>query len=281
MGGICWLASYPKSGNTWLRIFLRNLLYEADSTADINQLELMRFQDVQKQWYEMAAGGSLDGMSREKVHKLTTKAQEIMSQAIPDTLFVKTHSLLGVEQLGVAFINMNVTAGAINVVRNPLDVVISTMHHFGLKDIDDSIRFMNKDWSRTKGSEGRIAGMIGSWRQNVDSWGKMHPDALLVLRYEDMLHKPLEAFGAVNKFLGANKSTELLERAIELSSFDQLKSKEAEKGYREASDKTEKFFRSGKSEQWKTELTKDQIKRIVDTNYKQMKHFGYIPEGYE
>ncbi|MEJ2083836.1 MAG: sulfotransferase, partial [Acidobacteriota bacterium] len=38
MTGIVWLASYPKSGNTWLRAFLMNFLDPGKRPVDINQL---------------------------------------------------------------------------------------------------------------------------------------------------------------------------------------------------------------------------------------------------
>lgn len=63
MGALCWLASYPKSGNTWLRIFLGYLLYDSAVTADKDQIFELQYQDVQKQWYERAARKSLTGMS--------------------------------------------------------------------------------------------------------------------------------------------------------------------------------------------------------------------------
>lgn len=281
MGGICWIASYPKSGNTWLRIFLRNLLYEIDDVEDIDYLQLIEFQDVQPQWYQQAAGRNLEGMSPEEIFKLTPKAQEIISQQIPDTVFVKTHNLLGVQRWNTPNINMNVTAGAICIVRNPLDVTISLKHHFGLPDIDTAIEFLNKEWNEVKGKGRVVATMFGSWRQQVESWTKMHPQYRLQLRYEDMLHKPLETFGKVNIFLGANKSEDVLKRAIELSSFDKLKSMEKEKGYSDKSKKAESFFRAGTSGQWEEILTKKQIKKIVDANYDLMKKYGYLPKGYD
>ncbi len=280
MGGICWIASYPKSGNTWLRIFLANLLHEIEDIENIDYLHQIRYQDVQPEWYEKAAGRDLEGMTPEQIFKLTPKAQEIISQQIPDTVFVKTHNLLGVQRWNTPYINMNVTAGAICIIRNPLDVLISVKYHFGLENMDAAIQFLNKKWNSVKGKDRKIATMIGSWKQQVESWAKMHPDYLLLLRYEDMLSEPLQTFGKVNKFLGANKSDEALNRAIELSSFDKLRSVEDKKGFDEKSLKSDKFFRSGTSEQWRKVLTENQIKRVIETNYETMKKFDYIPKEY-
>ncbi len=38
MGAIIWLASYPKSGNTWMRVFLRTLESNPNELAGINTI---------------------------------------------------------------------------------------------------------------------------------------------------------------------------------------------------------------------------------------------------
>ncbi len=281
MGGICWIASYPKSGNTWLRIFLKNLLFEDSNAEEINQLKIIQFQDTQVQWYQMAAGHSIQHMSEKEIFKLTPRAQQIISQQIPDTIFVKTHSLLGLQMWNTPSINQEVTAGAICVVRNPLDVVISLDHHFGVHDLDQSISFLNKDLNRIKGTQANIGRVIGSWRQQVESWSKMQPEYLHVTRYEDMLHEPVDTFERVNKFIGANKSLDVLKRAIDQSSFKKLQSIEKKEGFADKSAHATSFFRSGKSDQWKKLLSEDQIKAIVEANYDTMKKYDYIPDKYK
>ncbi len=63
MGAIIWLASYPKSGNTWLRAFLHNLLRNPSQPADINQLDRFALGDSQKMWYAEVADRPLADMA--------------------------------------------------------------------------------------------------------------------------------------------------------------------------------------------------------------------------
>ena len=101
------------------------------------------------------------------------------------------------------------------------------------------------------------------------------------MRYEDMLYKPEQTFGALAKFLGLKPPKERLRRAIKFSSFDASRKQEDEKGFNERSDKAEKFFRVGKAGQWKTTLTPDQIEKIVTAHRDVMKEFKYLPPGYK
>jgi hypothetical protein len=101
------------------------------------------------------------------------------------------------------------------------------------------------------------------------------------MRYEDMLDTPMETFGGLVRFLGLDPPEERLARAIKHASFDELKKQESEKGFVEASRKAESFFRSGRSEQWREDLTKEQIERIVEDHRPQMERFGYVPPEHQ
>ena len=101
-----------------------------------------------------------------------------------------------------------------------------------------------------------------------------------MLRYEDMVEKPNEAFGKVANFLGLNPPQERLDRAIANSSFDKLKRLEEEEGFVERPKHAKAFFRKGQTGQWREELTEDQVRRIISDHRTQMKRFGYIPEEY-
>lgn len=149
-----------------------------------------------------------------------------------------------------------------------------------MQDIDQSIDLLNRDWNEIRGNEKQLGSLIGSWKQNVEFWSKMHPGHLHIMRYEDMLAKPFETFRAVNRFLGAGKSDEMIKRAIELSSFNRLKDVEQKSGYEDKPDTAQSFFRTGTSGQWRDILSDTQIKKVVEPNYEVMKRFGYLPEGY-
>ncbi len=274
MSGIIWLASYPKSGNTWVRSFLQNIIAAPNDMVHINELSQFAYGDGQKFWYEQVAGGSLEGLNPEDVMKLTPKAQELMVRSRPQTVFVKTHNWLG-RSWDIPFITAEATAGAIHIIRNPLDVSISLAHHFGFS-IDEAIDFMNNSDAQTPEDNYKLAQFYGSWSDHTNSWKKFNPQYIHRVRYEDLLHKPGVAFSGITKFLGLKPPKKILAKAIKASSFKVLQSQEKKDGFLEKSDKAELFFRSGKAGGWKNVLSDDQVRKLVECHSDVMEEFGYL-----
>jgi hypothetical protein len=133
----------------------------------------------------------------------------------------------------------------------------------------------------TGGSEKQIYEVMGSWSEHVESWSARPHRAIHVMKYEDMLANPSRSFTALARFLLLTPSDSHLRQAIESSSFETLRRQEDEKGFREKSEKAERFFRSGTTEQWKGALSEKQVKRILRDHGQVMAGFGYIPPGFE
>ena len=129
----------------------------------------------------------------------------------------------------------------------------------------------------TQGSERVIYEVHTSWSNHTMSWTQQPHPGLHVVRYEDMLHRPASAFRNVCNFLRLTPPKERLENAIQLSSFDSLKKQEANKGFRERSQKSESFFRVGKSGQWREVLSQEQVDRVIENHKEQMQRFRYWP----
>jgi len=188
---------------------------------------------------------------------------------------VKTHQALVVDR-GHITINFAVTSGAIYIVRNPLDVAISYAHHLG-QSIDFAIDFMNLKNAEALGNAKHVYEVYGSWSQHVLSWTRKPHPAIYVMRYEDMLAEPQKTFGALARHLLFTPTDEQLADAIDRSSFERLREQEEKEGFRERSEKAERFFRDGRAGQWKEVLTSAQIQRIVEAHKEQMERFGYLP----
>jgi|APAra7269096979_1048534.scaffolds.fasta_scaffold08355_2 hypothetical protein len=276
MGRIIWLASFPKSGNTWMRAFLHNLLRDPREGAyDINRLGEFSFSDSTLHFYKKYLTKPPAEWTYQEVMETRWSVQRDIGQMSTDDVFVKTHNA-HVEFDGKPMIHMDLAAGAIYIVRNPLDVCISLADHYACS-IDEAIRILADETSGTPTNDQLVFEMHRTWSTHVFSWTKEPGPWLHVARYEDMLNKPVVAFSRVARFLGLNPPRDRLQRAIDASSFKSLRAQEDVKGFRERSYKAEKFFRVGKAGQWRTALSKAQIDRVVDSHKDQMARFGYWP----
>jgi len=275
MGKIIWLASYPKSGNTWLRAFLHNLLRNPKEPYDINQLTHFTQSDSQMSWYNALDPRPGEQITKEEIAALRPRVHEAMTRSFPDSIFVKTHNAL-VEDRGTPMITMACTAGAIYVIRNPLDVVVSHADHYGIT-IDESIGALNTSGLRSENDSIHCYEVHGSWSEHVESWTGRPSPGLHVVRYEDMLDQPIKTFSGVVRFLGLNVPRDRLERAIKLSSFRVLQEQEKRHGFKERSAGAQKFFRAGKAGQWRRMLTPAQVEALTSPHREQMARFGYWP----
>lgn len=275
MGRLIWLASYPKSGNTWMRAFVHNLLRTGQDAYDINHLGEFSYSDSTAQLYDAYMTKPRPEWSDQEVMEVRWKVQRDIGRMSTDDVFVKTHNA-HVEIGGLPMIHMDLTAGAIYIIRNPLDVCISLADHYGCS-IDESIEIMATTTGGTPTRDHLVFEYHRDWATHVFSWTNQPGPWLHVVRYEDMLKKPLVSFSRIARFLGLNPERSRLERAIQASSFDSLRAQEDQKGFRERSLKADKFFRVGKSGQWRTALSKAQINRVVEVHKEQMARFGYWP----
>jgi hypothetical protein len=226
---------------------------------------------------ERLLGKPLSAASRSEIAAIRVKVQQQIADEADAPVFVKTHNALVLDR-GHPTINMGATSGAIYIVRNPLDVVISFAPHFGI-DLDAAIDKMGRLGLETDITEHAAYEVYGSWSENVMSWTRKPHRAIYVMRYEDMLERPLETFRGLCSHLLLDPSDSQVARAIELSSFEQAKAQEAEKGYRERPNQSKTFFRAGRAGQWRQQLSHEQIRRIVTDNREQMVRFGYLPES--
>jgi len=276
--GLVWLASYPKSGNTWTRAFLSNLaaiLAGESDELDVNAIGRFSAGENFTPLYEERLGFRPTEEHRKEIAALRHEVQKSIADTYEGLVFVKTHNGLVMDH-GQSIINFAVTSGAIYIVRNPLDVAISLSHHIGTT-IDEAITTMGMPDVRTPVNEKRVYEIWGSWSQHVESWTRKPHRAIYVMRYEDMLNDPQKTFGALARHLLLDATLPQLNLAVERSSFANLKSQEEKTGFKEKPEKAERFFREGRAGQWKDVLTAAQVDRIVKDHREQMARFGYLP----
>lgn len=270
MGKLVWLASYPKSGNTWVRAFLHNYILNAETPCSINSLVDFSVSECAMAFF----GAPGEVMAPREVQARRPQVHEALTRLHEDLVFVKTHNA-NLDAHGVPLCTPTVTAGAVYIVRDPRDVALSYAAFTG-KNVDEIIGFMAQDGAANASDGTQVFELLSSWSGHALSWVAA-PRRLLV-RYEDLLSEPERYFGRIIRFLGTAgvaPEPERLRRAIEFSSFSTLSSQEAKEGYRAGSAKGGTFFRAGKAGGWREALTPGQASEIWAAHGPVMEKFGY------
>jgi hypothetical protein len=273
MGKLVWLASYPKSGNTWLRAFLHNYILQPEQPYGINMLGDLSVSESIAAFFNKHDSRPASTFSTRDVQRIRPLVHADFTCFHPDLVFVKTHNAaLSFHEIPLC--TPAVTAGAIVIVRDPRDVAISFSHFSGLP-VDDVISFMGNARAANRGTDAQVFEFLSSWSKHTASW--IQTEKRIILRYEDLLAEPQKSFGRIIKFLGEDAPAEKLRRAIRFSSFENLSAQEAEQGYTAAGpNAASKFFRTGHAGQWQTALTPAQTKRIEADHATIMQKFGYL-----
>ncbi|HET6432600.1 sulfotransferase domain-containing protein [Dyella sp.] len=278
MGNIVWLASYPKSGNTWLRAFLANFIANRSAPVPLNELSLYAEDEANPDLFTSLGGRPSSGLDIDEISALRPQVHAEIAARAAGTCFVKTHNMAGSFN-GYPLHNMQVTAGAIYVVRNPLDLAVSMTHHFGI-GVDEAIERLGDENVATANDARFVSQILGSWSLHARSWADIKHDRVLVIRYEDMIDKPLKAFLKVAKLVSAGADRARVDRAVRHAEFRSLATLERQHGFIEASDKGARFFRKGRVNEWRLALTREQAQRVVAAHREQMQRFGYVPAGF-
>lgn len=256
---IIWLASYPKSGNTWVRTFLANYFLGRRKPVGINELRRFTLSETRRDFYDRAAGGRFTGETFDDSILLRPKVQRLVAAAKPEPHFVKTHSII--DRVGpIPLIDPGVTAAAVYILRNPFDVVPSYARHTGLS-LDASIEALANP-KNVLASDNGIFDVLGRWDDHVASWVGAPGLAHIVLRYEDIHANPRKAFERLFAFLKTPVNTAHLKRTIEATRFEKLKKQEETDGFIERPQQMERFFHSGKAGGWREALNDDQVAKL-------------------
>lgn len=275
---LVWLASYPKSGNTWLRLFLANYLLDRSEPFPINQIHKLTFGDMIAEPYTKLTGKPPSALDLAAVHRLKPRVHRLLSAQGPDLILIKTHSALYVES-GIPSITVPATRSTIYLVRNPFDVADSVADHYGLSK-EAAVASLCSPFSELKGDGKRTIGQrIGDWGSHVTAWADAVSLKPLVLRYEDMLLEPVDCFRKVVAHLGLTVNEDRIERAARFASFDEARRQEDRYEFLERSPQAEKFFRVGRIGTGVAALEPAQRQRLIEANREAMLRFGYLDDN--
>ena len=282
---IIWLASYPKSGNTWVRSFLTSLLYTDDGKNDFSNLDKIKQFPGRYQFENFVN----DFQDIEEIYKNWLNAQDYINLD-KKIKFLKTHHV-NCTIKDYKFYNDSNSLGVIHIVRDPRNVLISIKNHFLLKDFDEAKEFIlkEKNWVgiiKNKDNiitDNQIPTLISSWKINYLSW-KNKVNNYLLVKYEDLVKDPKKEFFKISHFLEKIMSTKFKENkilnSIKTSSFDNMQNLENKglfKEYVKSENNTKiKFFNLGPKNDWKLYLNKEIVEEINFKFKKEMEELGYL-----
>lgn len=275
MKNILWLASYPKSGNTWFRLFLANYLGEAGPLHHLDRLAGSGIASSARDFEEEIGLDPFELLEGE-VDSLRPAFYRCLSGKSDEVLFKKVHDAYRKDSHGNEIFPEDVSAGVLYFVRNPLDVFVSYCNHVGAR-IQQSLPAFLQAGARVNGRmAGQLSQTIGTWQEHVFSWVHQKQIPVKVIRYEDMKQAPLTTFAAALRFCNIPVDDEKLKSAIANCQFEKLQNIEASNGFKEKLVTEQKFFWKGIVGNFHNYLTEEQIDRIIDASYEAMFALQYI-----
>lgn len=279
MAELIWLASYPKSGNTWFRSFISNLISAQDEPVNINAMltdGIASNRNIFDDW----AGVEASDLSFDEIDLIRPDIYNRIIDESDRNLYVKTHDAYTFLPDGRPLIPQH-KAKAIYMMRNPLDVAVSFAHH-STSAIDDTIANMSDDTFALCASNTRLQNQLRqkllSWSSHVHSWVDHALMPLEIIRYEDMKTNPFSTFKRAVDFIGLDCDDQQIIKAIQFSDFKVLKQQEEKSPFKERPPRAENFFRQGSCGDWINHLSREQVSRVIADHQEMMQRFGYLNE---
>lgn len=280
MTGFHWLASYPKSGNTWLRLALGSFK-AGGASPDLGIQEGLAPIASARAPFEAALDVESSDLTHAEVAKLRPRQYEEEARLASEPLLRKVHDAWSRTPAGEPLFPPGITLRAVYIVRDPRDVAPSLANHLNLP-VDEAIDFMASPRAclslslESLGSQ--LTQRLLSWGGHVQSWlcAPLPAGTLLLLRYEDMLADPATAIARVAVHLGWPHDPDLARAAAEATRFDRLQAAEKATGFRGRPPAMDAFFRRGVAGGWRDTLSAEQVSRIEAAHGAVMADLGYL-----
>ncbi len=278
---IVWLASYPKSGNTWIRIFLSTLLYSpAKPKVDINKTYIKQF-PIRSDFNNLTN----NLMDLDEFAKNCIPAQKKINQD-NKIKFLKTHNAYWQNyEKNFFFTDEQNSLGAIHIVRDPRNVITSVMDYFNKDNYNETLEFLTDNYKVVGGTnfESGVPTILLSWANHYNSWKNFRKNYLLI-KYENLINKPQEEFLKITNYLSKIGNFKFNEKEVleivENCKFENFSNQEKNEGFidNSATNKNfkKKFFRMGPKNNWEDLVNSEIISKIETHFKKEMIELNYL-----
>lgn len=276
---IIWIASYPKSGNTWVRTFISTYYFSTENKFNFKFLKYIR-----QFPHEKFFGNKIHNINS-AIENWDNAQKEINKDG--NTKFLKTHSALA-KINNFPFTSKQNTIASIYIVRDPRNIITSISNHYSL-DFDEAIKFMtNKKKFLINNQDINNFGnftFLNSWAEHYKSWLNNKEFETLCIKYEDLQANSIVYFKQIiqfiNRVLKRNEEIdeERVKEIVKSISFDVLSKKEQNEGFPEAvkidGNKRKKFFYLGKKNNWRKIFNSRQIEILDETFREDLNKLNY------
>jgi len=283
---IVWLASYPKSGNTWVRSFLSSLIFTEYGEVDFDSMK--KLSQYPKRSHFTGLLENLEDLNSLSKNWISSQKRINLDNKIR---FFKTHHVMC--NFGKnSFTNYENTFGVIQIVRDPRNVITSILNYFNKKNYDEAKQFLFDEKKivgidltnihKEKLKDNNMITLISSWKTHYNSWKNFKKNYLLI-KYENLINEPHIEFGKIRHYLeiklGLTFSDKKFNEAIESNSFKKLKNIENLKGFSENIfgdlKKKTNFFNLGPENDFNKFLdnkTREEIEIFFSNEMKELKY---------
>ncbi len=281
---IIWLASYPKSGNTWIRSFLISMLFSNDGTSNLEDLNMIGQYPVRSQFRDLVQNFSDINQIKQK----WIESQKNINFENKVKFYKTHHSMVALDNFN--FTDNENTLGVIYIVRDPRNIVSSVKKHYSFNSIQDAKKFMFHEEAWTgftkegeKVSERTFPTLISSWGFHYQSWKQIKKNYLLI-KYENLIKDPYTEFRKIiiylEEILKVKFEEKKFKKAVETNNFENLRAQERGGKFKEHMiDKNNQkidFFNKGPKSNWKEQLDKKIALEFENKFYKELVELGYL-----
>lgn len=278
MRRLVWLASYPKSGNTWVRLLLTAYGYPEQEELDINTSDVS-LHAGNRELFDRVIGLEASELTPAEIDRYRPYVYRQLAVEAEQPLLIKVHDCWRRNGDGAAVFPPEATAATVYIVRDPRGVAPSFANHYNCT-IDETIdRMADPDFgiaARLDRLALQLPQPIGSWSQHVVSWLDQRDLPVLLVRYEDLHAAPEAQFARIVHATGLPVDAQRLALALARTRFERLQAQEQAAGFKERLMGAPRFFRRGQAESWREELTPAQIERIEAEHGPVMARLGYL-----
>ena len=285
---IIWIASYPKSGNTWIRSLLSSYLFSKDGKFSFKLLKNIEQFSTRYFLSDKLRGSNYQAIISENwipSQKIINRDKKIH--------ILKTHNAL-CSINGNNFTDSFNTTAVIYIVRDPRNLITALSHHYELS-LDEAFSFLtnkkkiifpiNVEEKKKDINDREDFNFLSDWSTHYQSWKNINFCPVKIIKYEDCLNDVQKVFVStldfLSKFLKFKFDDKKINNALTSTSFKNLSRMEKNEGFQESATsyktmKKIKFFNLGKKNNWETLLDKKLIRKIESRFKNEMSELGYL-----